>query len=117
MRFIALLLLIFGFQLAHAQDEPPLDELEVEGELIEEEFEDEEMEEPRQPPPPPMRPNRFRNSGNRFGGNKRSFKRGGRSGGGQDRLGKTEGKIQFELVDPPKYYKRKNRPYIMPPSN
>ena len=102
---------------AVAQDEPPLDELEVEGELIEDDFDDEdEMEEPRQPPPPPSG-SRFRNSSKRFGGNKRGIRRGGRSGGGEDRLGKTEGKIQFELVDPPKYYKRKNRPYVMPPSN
>ena len=116
MKYFLVLLLTFCAQWAIAQDEPPLDELEVEGELIEEDFDDEDddvNEEPRQPPPPT---NRFRNSSNRFG-SKRGIRRGGRSGGGEDRLGKTEGKIQFELVDPPKYYKRKNRPYVMPPTN
>ena len=116
MKYILSLLLLFGVQFAFAQGEPPLDELEVEGELIEDDFDDEDdVVEPPAPrnPPPPMRSNRFRNSSKRFG----SRRGGSRSGGGVDRLGKTEGKIQFQLVDPPKYFKRKNRPYVMPPSN
>ena len=115
MRLILLFLLLFGFQASLAQDgsEDMPEDVEIELE-DEEEMEEDEDDEPRTPPPPTSR---FRKASNRFGGSKRSSKRGGRTGGGEDRLGKTEGKIKFELADPPKYYKRKNRPYLMPNGN
>lgn len=101
-----------------AQGDPDDAPEDMEVELEDEEDAEEEDGGLRTPPPPASR---FRKASKRFGGggSKRSSKRGGRSSGGSgtDRLGKTEGKVKFELADPPKYYKRKNRPYLMPKSN
>lgn len=108
MRFILLFALLFGFQSSLAQDdEDVLDEVEVQLE-DEEEYEEEADDEVRAPPAPS---NRFRTPSKRFGSPGASNRR-GKSGGGEDRLGQTEGKVKFELVDPPKYYIKENRPYL-----
>jgi hypothetical protein len=106
---------VFVAPLAFAQDDDF---------FIEEPPEFEEPEEYDIPPPPPSDdpdysgsppgfiPPPVRNSG---AGAVRPRLGGTRSSDGQDRLGRTEGAIEFRLADPPQYWKKKPRPTMPSP--